>query len=420
MKDGTCVFRGNIVFSETEHRLSEYRNGYIVVEGGVVEGIYRELPEQFGSLPVTDFGEGVIIPTFSDLHTHAPQYPQRGLKTDALLYDWLNNYTFPLERRYEDEAFARKVYDAFVQDLLDNGTTQAVVFGTIHSQATGYLLERLEQAKIRALVGKVNMDTDSPSYLCERMETSLSDTEAFLERYAGNRFAKPILTPRFAPTCSEKLLTGLSRLAKTYKMGVQTHLVESKWEAAEAIRKHPTCGCDTEIYEKAGLLGYGPFVGAHFIFPSEADVAILQKYHGYAVQCPDATVNVIAGIMPTGRLLERGVRIGLGSDLAAGQSPAIYGQVAKSVQLSKIKSFYEPENTTISFAQAFYMATKQGGSLFGNVGSLEKGYAFNAMVIDGLADPFMPLSPTETVEKFCSLGQKENIRAIFTDGERRK
>ncbi|MBO4538758.1 MAG: amidohydrolase family protein [Clostridia bacterium] len=411
------IYRGNIVFSKTEKELAEYRNGYIVVEGGKVEGIYERVPERFFGVPVRDFGSGVIIPAFSDLHTHAPQYPQRGLKTDALLKEWLEKYTFPLEGRFVDPEFAGAVYDAFVEDLIRHGTMHVVTFGTIHEQATGMLIEKLEKKGIDAYVGKVNMDENSPEYLCEKTEESLLSTERFLEKYCGNRRARPILTPRFTPTCSGKLLVGLGKLAKKYGVGMQTHLVESLWEKKEAVRLFPDCSCDTEAYEKAGLFGHGPLVGAHFIFPSEEDIRILKKYSGYAVQCPEATVNVIAGIMPTAQLLERGVKLGLGSDVAAGQSLAVFNQVAKSVQLSKIKSFYEPENEAVSFAQAFFMATKQGGSLFGKTGSLEKGYAFDALVIDGLSDDFTPLSPAETVERFCYAGGVDNIRARFFRGD---
>lgn len=411
------VFHGNIVFSESEERLRELTDGYLVVENGIVLGVYDALPETFSSFPVQTF-DGVMIPAFSDLHVHAPQYPQRGLKTDALLSDWLTRYTFPLESRYEDDDFAEEVYDKFVDDLLFHGTMHVVCFGTIHRRATSILLEKLEQKGLLSYVGKVNMDAESPDSLREKTEKSLTETEIFLNRYLQNRYAKPLLTPRFAPTCSPKLLSGLGKLAEKYGVGVQTHLVESRWEAAEAVRLHPGCACDTEIYERAGLLGHGPLVGAHFIFPSEKDVEILQKYDGFAVQCPDATINVIAGIMPTARLAERSVRLAYGSDIAAGQSLGVFRQVARSVQLSKVKNFYEPDHGVLSFSQAFYFATKSAGSLFGKVGSFEKGYSFDALIVDGLTDPFLTLRPAEVVERFCYAGETANVRARYLRGKR--
>lgn len=412
------IYHGNIVYSRSRDEIAVHRDGYIAVENGVVEGIYDSLPERYRGLPVTDFGKHVIIPAFSDLHVHAPQYPQRGLGMDLLLEDWLNTYTFPQEARYSDMEYARQVYGAFLKALIANGTFHACVYGTIHREATSWLLDIMEQLKLRAFVGKVNMDMQSPDYLCETTTGSLRETELFLEAHAGNTYAKPMLTPRFAPTCSFELLKGLGRLGAKYRVGMQTHLVESRWEAAEAVRLNPDCGCDTGIYERAGLLENGPVVAAHFIFPTEEDIRILKSCGGYAVQCPDATVNVIAGIMKTASLADRGLRLALGSDIAGGHLPGIYTQAARSVQLSKLKWFYEPdENRPISFANAFFLATKGGGALFGNVGSLEPGYAFDALVIRDFSDPFRTVAPEETVERFCYTGNLGDIIARYLGGE---
>ena len=412
------IFHGHILFSKTREELSVFENSYIAVEDGTVEGIYKRLPEKLAGVPVTDYGEGIIIPAFSDLHVHAPQYPQRGLAMDLLLADWLQSYTFPLEAKYADAAFAHAVYDAFIEDMIRSGTLHACIFGTIHSEATGYLLEQLEKRGIPAFVGKVNMDKASPDYLCETTEESLRDTEAFLEKYAGNRSARPILTPRFAPTCSRELMQGLGKLGKKYRSGMQTHVVESKWEAAQAVLDFPELSCDMEIYEKAGLLENGPVIAAHFIFPSEEDIRILKACGGYAVQCPDATVNITAGIMQNAALWEQGIKLALGSDVAGGAALGIYAQAAASVQLSKLKWFYEPEgNRPIRFPEAFYMATKQGGEPFGKAGSLEKGYRFDALVIDGSGDPFQKLSPPQIVERFCYAGTSAQILARYLNGK---
>ena len=412
------IYHANIVYARNRDEMAVHRDSYLAVENGTVAGIFPELPEKYAGAPLTDYGRNVMIPAFSDLHVHAPQYPQRGLGMDMLLADWLKNYTFPQEARYADAEYARSVYDAFLKSLIENGTFHACVFGTIHREATSWLLERMEERKLRAFVGKVNMDIQSPDYLCETPEESLRETETFLEAYAGNRYARPIITPRFAPTCSFELLKGLGRLGQKYRTGTQTHLVESLWEAAESVRLNPDCSCDTEIYEKAGLMENGPVVAAHFIFPTDADIRILKKYGGYAVQCPDATVNVIAGIMRTAALADEQVNLALGSDIAGGHLPGIYTQAARSVQLSKLKAFYEPEgNRAITFANAFYMATREGGTLFGNTGSLEPGYLFDALVIRDFSDPFREITPEETAERFCYTGNSADILAGFIEGE---
>ena len=412
------IYHANIVYSKNRDEFVVHKDSYIAVENGIVEGIYEKLPEKYVGAPLTDYGSGVMIPAFSDLHVHAPQYPQRGLGMDLLLADWLNTYTFPQEARYADPEYAGAVYEAFLKSLIENGTFHACVYGTIHREATSGLLEKMEELKLRAYVGKVNMDIQSPEYLCETTEESLRETEIFLETYAGNQYTKPIITPRFAPTCSFDLLKGLGSLGKKYQTGMQTHLVESRWEAAESVRLNPDCSCDTQIYEKAGLLENGPVIAAHFIFPSDEDIRHLKKYDGYAVQCPDATVNVIAGIMQTASLADAGVRLALGSDIAGGHLPGIYTQASRSVQLSKLKAFYEPEaNRAIPFENAFYMATKEGGALFGKVGSLEPGYEFDALVIRDFSDPFREIKPEEIVERFCYTGNPTDILAGFIHGE---
>ena len=413
------IYHANIVYSRSRDELTVRKNSFIAVEDGVVKGIYDALPEQYANAPLADYGDCVLIPAFSDLHVHAPQYPQRGLGMDLLLSDWLNTYTFPQEARFGDSEYAHGVYRAFLDSLVQNGTYHACVYGTIHREATSWLLEQMEKTGLRAFVGKVNMDIQSPDYLSETVGESLRETEAFLEAYAGSRYAKPIITPRFAPTCSRELLRGLGKLGRKYRVGMQTHLVESRWEAAEAVRLNPDCSCDTRIYEEAGLLENGPVVAAHFIFPAGEDIRILKKYGGYAVQCPDATVNVIAGIMKTASLADEGVSLALGSDIAGGHLPGIYTQAARSVQLSKLKAFYEPEeNRSIPFANAFYMATKEGGALFGKVGSLEPGYDFDALVIRDFSDPFRKIEPEETVERFCYTGNPSDILAGFIRGKK--
>ena len=412
------LIHADIVYSEDREHLAVHSDSFIAVENGKVKGIWPVIPEEYLNVPVTDHGNGVLIPAFSDLHVHAPQYLNRGLEMDLLLEDWLNKCTFPLEAKYADPGFAKLVYDAFVDDMLANGTMHACVYGTIHSEATSYLIERMDSAGIKGFVGKVNMDRSAPADLLEDAEESVRETEALLEKYSGNKNTKPILTPRFAPTCTGKLLYDLGKLGKKYGVGMQTHLVESLWEAEQARVLFPECSCDTEIYEKAGLMGNGPVIGGHFIFPSEDDIRIMQKYDSYAVQCPDATVSVIAGIMQTGSLLDRGMKIGLGSDISAGHHIGVYTQAARAVQLSKLKEFYEPEgNRKISFPEAFWMATKQSGDLFGGTGSLEPGSVFDALVIDGLSDAARDLSPAQTVERFCYIGTKENIKARYINGK---
>ena len=267
-------------------------------------------------------------------------------------------------------------------------------------------------------VGKVNMDCNSPEFLTETTEDSLKETEKYLAEHEGSKKVKTILAPRFAPTCSKPLIDGLGKLAAKYHCGVHTHLVESLWEAQEALNLFPGYGSDAEIYERAGLMDHGPSIFAHVIFPSEEDKRILKKHGSFSVHCPDATVNIIAGIMPLQHMEAEGLKIAMGTDIAGGHGIGIYRQVARAVQLSKLKEFYEPqESKTITITQAFYHATKESGSVFGKVGSFEKGYAFNALVIDNMEDPWTKMTAEEKLERFCYIGDDRNIKARYIDGE---
>ena len=411
------IYHGNIVYSESVKELKEIKSGYIIVDNGAVQGVYADLPNEFKDYKVIDFGDNIIIPAFNDLHVHAPQYPQRGIAMDVLLYDWLNKYTFPLEAKYKDEAFYKAVYSAFVNDLIKHGTMHAVVFATIHNPASDYLVSELEAKGIKAYVGKVNMDKDSPDYLKESTDESIKNTEEFIKKHINNKYAKPILTPRFAPTCSFALLKKLGELADKYDIGCQTHIVESLWEKEEAKKCFDGCRCDMQIYQEAGLLKHKPFIAAHFIYPSKEDIDLLKDSGGYAVTCPDATTNVIAGIIPAGNLIDTGINLAIGSDIAAGSYLGIYRQVASAVRLSKIKSLYEQDNRTISFEEAFYMATLGSGDIFGKVGSFKPGYDFDALVIGGLQDLFMELSPKELIERFCYSGDVSNIKYRYLRGK---
>ena len=411
------IYQGDIVYAASKERLQVHENSFLVSENGTVEGIYPEIPEKYQGAPVRDYGRSLIIPAFSDLHVHGSQYVQRGIGMDRLLADWLEDYTFPQEARFSDPDYAKKCYDAFVDDLIRHGTFHANVFTTIHREAADYLYSRMEEKGLYGFVGKVDMDCNAPDYLREDTMTALRETEIFLDEHSGGKRVRPILAPRFAPTCSRKLLEGLGVLAGKYHCGVHTHLVESRWEAQEALKLFPDCGSDAEIYERAGLMGHGPSVFAHVIFPGQEDLRILKKHGSVAVHCPDATTNIIAGIMPLARMSGDGVRIALGSDIAGGHGVAIYRQIARAVQLSKLKEFYEPDNSgTITLAQAFYHATKGAGSLFGKVGSFEKGYAFNALVIESMEDPWVELTAEERLERFCYTGDDRNIRARFIEG----
>ena len=220
---GSFVLHGNIIDSESPERLRVAADSYLVCEEGRCTGVFSALPERFSGLPLTDFGDRLILPGMTDLHLHAPQFAFRGLGMDLELLDWLNAHTFPEEAKYADLSYAALAYGQFVDCLRRSATTRAVVFGTVHPAATTLLMELLEASGLVSYVGKVNMDRDCPEALREAdAAASLAATEQWL---ASARFAhtKPILTPRFTPACTDELMAALGKISAEKGLYVHTY-----------------------------------------------------------------------------------------------------------------------------------------------------------------------------------------------------
>lgn len=176
MNGNIQIVKGHIVFTKSPEAFTIIENGYIVVEGPYIQYVGESLPIEYEDYHITDYGDTLIIPGFVDTHVHGPQYCNRGLGMDMELLPWLNTYTFPEEEKFKDTAYANMVYTSFVNDLVRNGTTRAVIYGTVHLQGTVELMKAVADAKICAYVGKVNMDQNSPEYLLEDSNQSIVDT----------------------------------------------------------------------------------------------------------------------------------------------------------------------------------------------------------------------------------------------------
>ena len=186
------VLKGNIISAPRLGELAILERGHLVLEDGVIRGVYEMLPEKYAAAPVTDYGDKLILQSFADLHLHAPQYPMLGMGMDLPLLDWLNTYAFPTEARFSDPDYAREVYRRLAADLIANGTTRVSMFSSLHTEATWVLMEELEKAGVTGYVGKVNMDRNgAPGMLQETTEESVQETIRWLE---GCRFdhVKPI------------------------------------------------------------------------------------------------------------------------------------------------------------------------------------------------------------------------------------
>ena len=210
---------------------------------------------RFSGIPVRDTGNSLIIPGLVDLHLHAPQYAFRGMHMDLELLDWLNTVTFPEEARYQDPSYAKKAYSIFAEDMRKSATTRASVFGTLHRESTELLMDLMEQTGLITYIGKVNMDRNSPDELREKdAGTSPEDTVQWLRDIAGKyKNTKPILTPRFIPSCTDELMKLLADIQRTYCLPVQSHLSENQGEIAWVKELCPDSAFYGDAYDHFGL-----------------------------------------------------------------------------------------------------------------------------------------------------------------------
>ena len=406
------IIKGSFVHTPTSDAFEFLPDRYTVILGRTIQGVYTELPEAWSHLPVTAYDGAMIIPGFVDLHLHAPQFEQMGLGMDHELLGWLCEHTFPVEAKYQSAPYAEVMYSRFVKALAANGTTRAAIFGSIHAESTLILAGLLREQGLGAFVGKVNMDRSAAPPLLETTEDSLADSVSFAESDRFDAMVKPILTPRFAPACTPALLQGLGDMASARGLPVQSHLSENEDEISLVKTLFPDFHSYAEVYEHFGLFGRTPTLMAHAVHLQERDVELAVRGGVMLVHCPLSNLNLASGMMRVRPLLKRGIRIGLGSDIGAGHSLFMPQIIISAIQTAKMQHQMHGDQP-LSLAEAFYMATKGGGEFFGPVGSFERGWEFDALVISGYDE--LPI--TSRLEKFLYCGGPEQIAARYVAGE---
>lgn len=416
------VLKGDICYSADKDTLITKENHYLVCAGGISKGVYPFIPVQYERFPMHDYSGHMIIPGLIDLHLHAPQYSFRGIGMDMELLDWLDKRTFPEESRYVDIEYAKRAYDIFVGDLSASATTRASIFATLHNTATLYLMEQLGKSGMAGYVGKVNMDRNAPECLCEASaEQSVFDTLNWLEeckKLCGN--IKPILTPRFIPSCSDKLMQGLKEIQRKYNIPVQSHLSENQGEIAWVRELSPESEFYGDAYDSFGLFGREvKTIMAHCVYSSEAEIQRMKENGVFIAHCPQSNTNLSSGIADVGTLLEEGLRVGLGSDIAGGTSLSVFRAMTDAIQVSKLRwRLCDDSRRPITVAEAFYMGTKGGGRFFGKVGSFDEGYEADVLVLDeSRMECPAQLTVRERLERFLYLSESRDVLHKFIRGK---
>lgn len=416
------ILKGNICYSQDSKNLVIREHHFLVCKDGKSVGVFPEIPEKYQNFEVKNYGDCLIVPGCVDLHLHAPQFAFRGFGMDLELLDWLDMVTFPEEAKFCDLEYADYAYQMFADSMRKSATTRAVIFGTIHADATIRLMDCMEKTGLKTYVGKVNMDQNSPEILCENTQESIDMTKKWLSKAKGSyQNVKPILTPRFIPSCSDKLLQEIAKLQEQYRLPLQSHLSENPSEIAWVHELHPDTQCYGEAYDKYGLFGEnGKTVMAHCVYSDEREIELLKKRGVWIAHCPQSNVNLSSGIAPVRTYLDNGMKIGLGTDIAGGFSESIFRAMGETIQMSKIRwRLADQSQVPIKLEEAFFMGTKGGGSFFGKVGSFEEGYELDAIVLDDTKLPYPhALSVRQRLERMIYLSDDRHIQAKYICGSK--
>jgi len=410
-----------------DHVIRVGGDGTIIAVAPAADGV----PDETLDLPAGQ----VVLPGFVDLHVHAPQYPQLGLALDEPLEVWLGKYTFPLEAKYADLDFAREAYGTLVSDLLAGGTTTALYFATVHREATQLLAEICLAQGQRGLVGKVVMDNHATSpdyYRDETAEAAVADTRAVIEHIRalpGNDRVLPVVTPRFIPSCTDEALAGLGALARECGCHVQTHCSESDWAHGHVLERYGHT--DTVALDGFGLLTRKTVL-AHSVFLTEGDMGLVRETGAGVALCALSNIYFANAVFPLRRALEKGLHVGLGTDVSGGPSSSIFEACRTTVQASRLlETGVDPDvpretrghpGATIDMKTAFHLATAGGGeALELPVGIFRPGYQFDAIVVDPHAAQgtirLFGAQAVERIEQILYGANRTNIVSTFVSGE---
>ncbi|KAL8862400.1 MAG: hypothetical protein Q9178_001409 [Gyalolechia marmorata] len=381
-------------------------------------------------------------------HTHASQLPNTGIFGTSTLLDWLTTYTFPLESRFSSLSHARRVYKCAVASTLSHGTTSAAYNATIHPVSTNLLADICLEKGQRALVGNVCMDckdTCPDYYREESAEASLNNTKAVVnhirDKDPNGDFVQPIITPRFAPSCTKPLLSSLGELARTEHLPIQTHIAETRGEMALVKKMFPESKSYAGVYDSFHLLTPRTVL-AHGIYFSEAEMELIASRGSGVSHCPLSNTSLGSGICPVRKLLDHGVKVGLGTDVSGGGSCSILTAAREASGVSRLLASFEQgnggseeetERIKLSVAECLYMATRGGAACLGlekKVGAFEVGMEWDAQLVEVARVPeevqehneergsecWGTETWEERVAKWMYCGDDRNTRKVYVKG----
>ncbi len=397
-----------------------FEDGVLVVEDGHVAevGAWPKIAPRMEGVPVERFADGLIVPGFVDSHVHYPQVDIVASRGSHLL-EWLSAYTFPTEARFRHKEVAAETARFFLDQLLRNGTTTALVFATVYKDSVDALFEEAQARNMRLIAGKVLMDRNAPAGICDTAETGYQESRALIRAWHGKGRLDYAVTPRFAPTSSERQLELAGRLLTEHPgVRLHTHLSENHEELAAMRRMFPDCPDYFAVYEKFGLATPNS-VFAHCIHLSPGEWARFGKSGAAVAFCPVSNLFLGSGLFDLSAAEAAGARVGLGTDVGAGTSLSLFATMSDAYKVCQTRRH------SLDAAKLFYLATLGGARALGlddKIGNFEPGKEADFVVLDASALPMLARrlahasSPADRLFALAILGDDRAVARTYLAG----
>lgn len=330
------------------------------------------------------------FPGFVDTHIHAPQFPNTGIFGDSTLLDWLEKYTFPIESSFSDTDRAAEVYKKVINRTLHHGTTTASYYATVHVESTKVLAKLAHELKQRAFVGRVCMDENSPDFYRDASVEAAQEADLSVIEYIDTldpdrEYVSPILTPRFAPSCSREIMQWMSKTMDRYQLPCQTHISENTKEVAWVRELFPECKSYTDVYDSVGLLKPSTIL-AHAVHLSSQEKQLISLRQAGISHCPMSNSCLGSGIAPVKDLLAMSIKVGLGTDVSGGCSPSIIENARQALMMSRLLAqTTNLDDNKLSVPEVLYLATLGGAQVCGldnKIGTFTVGKKWDAQLVD--------------------------------------
>ncbi|WP_196159687.1 guanine deaminase [Reinekea sp. G2M2-21] len=393
-------------------------NGKITQRGSKEEAL--ALAAKSPDIDLVQYDNKLIIPGMIDTHVHYPQTEMIAAYGEQLL-TWLTEHAFPTEKQFADKAHGSMVADVFLSELLKNGTTTALVFGTVHPQSVDAFFEVAQQKGLRMICGKVMMDRNCPDDLQDTAASGYADSKALIEKWHGVDRLSYAVTPRFAPTSTPEQLQACKKLLDEYEdVYMHTHVSENVDECAWVKELFPESKDYVGVYEDAGLLRKRSVL-AHGIHFNERELCCVADNDTAIAHCPTSNLFIGSGLFNIQQMREHNIKVGMGTDVGGGSSFSLlktYNEAYKVQQL---------QNNKLSAFEGLYLNTLGGAralDLEGIIGQLEVGCEADIAVLDYAGTPFMDFRLQrckgihEKLFALMMLGDDRSVFATYANGEK--